>query len=303
MNRLTIGIDGGGSRSKAVLVDGDLDEKAKAEGKCLNPLTIGWDNFADNLLDLCESLLKGYSTKDIDQVCAGLAGTGAEEVRIRAQEVIAAAFPQAKVCVTSDALAALYGAFEGRPGLLLIAGTGSICVGMNEELDTARTGGFGRILGDEGGGYWIAIEAIKVCLLAYDDRNPPTGLKAALLEYFSLKEIQDIIPLVSSDEIPPEKVAAFAEKVLELSESDVVAKEIISRAGSHLASLVTSTMGKLYMERADLVVWGGLWQSSGAPLRRSMLTTLHDHNVEIYLQEPLHPPEIGAIIYCKEFNP
>ncbi|MBU1653012.1 hypothetical protein KKA00_12375, partial [bacterium] len=176
MNSYLIGIDGGASRSTAILVDASSELVSTEHGPGLNPLSLDGVEFNSRIASLIQKLLADYQVGDVKGLCAGLAGTGNETVRLKTSAAIKQAAGIENVHVISDALAALWGAFQGKPGLLLIAGTGSICLGLDEQGETARAGGFGRVVGDEGSGYWISVSAIRKALWEVDGRGSSSTL-------------------------------------------------------------------------------------------------------------------------------
>jgi len=298
MKQYLIGIDGGASRSRAVLTDLKGAMVASAEGLSLNPLSIGWEAFQVHF----KQLIAGLSITESGEVkalCAGLAGSGREEVRLRAEKEIAALLKAERVFVISDALAALWGAFHEGAGLLLIAGTGSICLGRDEDGNTARSGGFGRLLGDEGGGYWIAMEAIKAVLRSTDGRGSAGSLIQAVKEMFDLDDVRDAIPLVYNGTFSPEKIAAFAEKVLPLSKTDPAAARIAKNAGRCLAELIIATAEKLELENPKVALWGGLWRLAGEELQEALGDALKKFAFDCEICLPAESPEWGAIRYLK----
>ncbi|MFH1863033.1 MAG: BadF/BadG/BcrA/BcrD ATPase family protein, partial [bacterium] len=205
-----------------------------------------------------------------------------------------------RVLVISDALAALYGAFRGQAGLLLIAGTGSICLGMDNEGRTARSGGLGRIFGDEGSGYWIAAEAIAAALCYADGREGAASLPPLICEEFGLQDVREIIPKALSGELPPSRIAQLAAKVLNLSDSNSDARDIVRRAGNHLANLLITTGQKLNLKNPQVVFSGGLWKSPQKSLQRSLNVSSTEQQYQCQLVEPLEPPEWGAWRYLQD---
>jgi N-acetylglucosamine kinase-like BadF-type ATPase len=300
MKHFLIGIDGGASRSKCILTDREGALIATAKGGSLNPLTIGWDQFRENVRALLDGVLTSVPEKKRLNLCTGLAGTGDEEVRSRAVNEIAALIDADTIHVISDALAALWGAFQGEPGLLLIAGTGSICMGLDAGGNTARCGGFGRILGDEGSGYWIAVQAIRAALGSVDGRNPPTELVDIIYSEFQLNELKDIIPPVHTGQITPDQIAQIAPQVLAAAKSDQSAVEIVNEAAGHLADLVISTAQKLDMENPRVALWGGLWKSPGQELKKALTASLSEGRIACQLCEPAESAEWGAIRYLQK---
>ncbi len=299
MSRFYIGIDGGASRSRAILLD-DRDTvfaQSEIDGG-LNPLAIGWESFRQNLQRLLDPLLAESRPAGELSLCAGLAGAGSEEVRFRAEEEIRAAYSFREIRVITDAQAALWGAFRGGPGLLLIAGTGSICLGKNPQGQTARCGGFGRLLGDEGGGYWMAIQAIRRALRQFD-READAPLADSILREFRVSRLTELPPLVHSGQLSPDRIARLAETILTESSSNPEADAIVRAAAGYLAQLAIDTAEKLKMDQPDLALWGGLWQSPGRELRRHLQEVLKAARFSCTLTEPAEPPQRGAILFMR----
>lgn len=299
MKQYLLGIDGGGSRSKAVLTDLQGNQIISASGRNLNPLNIGWKAFSGHFTDLVKRTLAEVDKKQIAGVCAGLAGSGAESVRKKAEIEIRRHFLTAKVFVISDALATLWGAFRGRSGLILIAGTGSICLGMNAEGCIERSGGFGPLAGDEGSGFWIGMEAIRAALRTVDKRASANSLMRIVSEQFNLQDIRELIPELSAKKIKPVRIAVITPKVIQLSAEDAYAKKIIKEAGEHLARLVKATAEKLELKGGLLALCGGLWSSEGQEMKRSLKHALRKFNLSVQIVPAEEPPECGAIRYLK----
>jgi len=297
VSSLQIGVDGGASRSRAILVNEREKLLAEAEGAGLNPLAVGWDAFAKNFKKLLAALLLKTPPREVQGLCVGLAGVGDKRIRARARKEIQGLLPDSEIHVITDAEAALWGAFRGGPGLLLIAGTGSICLGMNSQRKTARSGGFGRLLGDEGGGYWIAIEAIKQALRQADRGVQDSAVISALCKEYRIKEIREIVPLIYSPDTTGEKVARSAPRILGLTKSNVAARRIVASAGEHLADLVVNTAWKLRLADPEVALWGGLWNSRGRELQGYLQAGLRRKRFPAELISPKKPPHWGSIHY------
>ncbi len=301
MKRFLLGIDGGGSRSAAVLTDASGAPMAKSQGPALNPLTVGWDDFRCHFGELLDGLDRGKSTV-ADALCAGLAGVGNSEIRQKAVGVIREVSGVKDVFVVTDAEAALWGAFAGQAGLLLIAGTGSICLGMNSQGRTARSGGFGYLLGDEGGGWWIAAEAVRQALRSVDGRAPETALTDVLRQQFDLSDIRDIIPLLQNGDLKPADLAASVPEIFRLSRLDPIARDIVQRAGYFLAQLVRSTAEKLNLKNYPVALSGGLWESPGKELQQAFKDACDKQGVSFTIAPVKEPPEMGAVHYLRKIT-
>jgi len=297
MSRYIIGIDGGASRSTAILVDADGRQIRSESNQGLNPLSLSQDEFKTRIAALIQNLTENIETGDVSGLCAGLAGTGNETVRLQTESTIRATTGITSVHVISDALAALWGAFQGKAGLLLIAGTGSICLGLDDAGNTARSGGFGRILGDEGSGYWLSIQAIRQALKEVDTRSESSNLPPLIIHHFILKDLREIIPQIQSGDLAPDKIATLAAELMPLSQSDGAAKKIVEEGASHLAELIESTARKLELSKLQVALWGGLWQSPGQEMQKALQRALSASKLVTELVEPAEPPEWGAVRY------
>jgi len=179
---LILGIDGGGSKVLVALAD--------RAGKVLRMSRSGGVNPMDNPnwrheLDL--SLRPFLEEQRLTAVAAALPAYG-EVARLSEQqrEAIASAFPKARQRVFNDVDAAHLGAFAGRPGILILSGTGSMAWGRNSAGVSSRVGGWGDVIGDEGSSYWIGKAALGLVSQSFDGRAAPTMLAKAMFEHLQL---------------------------------------------------------------------------------------------------------------------
>jgi N-acetylglucosamine kinase-like BadF-type ATPase len=157
---------------------------------------------------------------------------------------------KAKVLVVNDALVALEAGAPSAPGVVLIAGTGSIAYGRNEHNQSARAGGWGYMLGDEGSGYWIGRAALRACLREADRRGPATQLTGLLLHYYGVARAQDLIAQVYHGNLRPAAIAALAQCVQgAFSDGDGVAIGILRSAADQLESAALSVARRLELNR------------------------------------------------------
>ncbi|MDQ3460090.1 MAG: hypothetical protein M3498_12430 [Deinococcota bacterium] len=183
-NRLFLGIDGGGSGSRAVLGnEGEI--LARVEGGPANPRALGVGAVWNNLEQLAaRALQEARLPPQIPSrlhVCLGLAGVGREEDR---RLLLAPGHPFASLRLETDVHVALVGALGGEEGVLLAAGTGSIAYGVDGGGARYRAGGWGLAVGDEGGGAWLGREAVRLALRTHDGRGEATALLGAVLEHW-----------------------------------------------------------------------------------------------------------------------
>lgn len=267
-----VGVDAGGTGSRAVVVrDGAVTER-----RDLGPLNVLLHADAvDRLAGL------------VAEVGAAGAGLGLAGVRSAAQAAGIAAEVAgrtgARVVVGDDADAALAGAFRGAPGIVVIAGTGSNAAGRDAAGRTARVGGHGYLLGDEGGGYWIGRQAVTAALRAADGTGPPTALTALVERAFaSLVGAEQQVHRHPTDrQLLARLVPAVA---LAAGDGDAVAAGILTAAADHLADLADAVRARL--GPLPVAGVGGIFRC--APVRAGFAARTG-------ARDPLEPPELGAL--------
>lgn len=271
-------IDGGGSKTSLQMLDqkGQLTsffknnistEKLETTGSNIN--TVGREGVKAVLKSLFENVQigkEGANLVDILPHCriiAGMAGVGLPKNK----ESVVALFEEygiskERILVMSDAELALQ--LIDDQGIILISGTGSICFSkMN--LTHFRVGGLGRILGDEGSGYQIGLQALKAALAEEYGWGTSTSLTPALKEFFNVAELKSLIPQINLGEMPPSKIASCAPLVFkEAREKDSAAEEIITRAASDLGNLLATQLKISNLSDCEVHLWGGIFKNPDA---------------------------------------
>src|SRR4051812_11326281 len=166
-----VGIDGGGTRATALVIDAEGVVLGRAHGGPALVSAVAPTARADALAALATEALAQAATEQVAAVmCCAVAGVGREPERAALEAALRSIAPARDVFVTTDAEAALYDAFGDQQGILLIAGTGSIAWGRGADGRLARCGGWGHILGDEGSGYAIGRAGLRAVMHAHDGR-------------------------------------------------------------------------------------------------------------------------------------
>jgi N-acetylglucosamine kinase-like BadF-type ATPase len=198
--------------------------------------------------------------------------------------------------VSHDAVTALIGATEGQPGIIVIAGTGSICFGMNARGQTARAGGWGYVFGDEGGAFGLARAALVAALRYEEGWGPPTQLRHRIITFSEAKDLNDALHKWYSVDFPRDRVASFSRQVDEAArDGDRVAREILRSGASELAQLVGHVRRRIFKPR-DLVLVshiGGVWKSR---IVRDRFRRLVEEQGESRVQAPVLGPAAGALL-------
>lgn len=302
--RAVVGVDGGGTRTRAVILGNDGAVIGEGAAGPSNPLRVGISNACSAIRDAIDGACQRAQLRRTDLIAAqvGLAGARRKELNARMREaLLTLGIPE--IVVVGDADIALYGATEGAPGVIVIAGTGSICCGINQRGRTTCAGGWGPIAGDEGGGSWIARRALRAIAHAADGRGPATSLTESASSYFHVSDPNDLSTAIYAPTITNERLAGFAKLVIEAAKSrDRVAREILSEGGQELgcaASAVIRTL-KMERERFQVAYVGGVFDAAGELVLSSLKDELRLHAPKAYLAPPRFPPAVAAARMARE---
>ncbi|MBU3209322.1 N-acetylglucosamine kinase [Clostridium algidicarnis] len=240
-----IGVDGGGTKTEAIAYNLKGEELGRAYtgfGNLLLSFEKGTENI-DLAITNCMDTVKNIDDKaNFVYVCLGLAGVEALDIKSTLQIYLENKFC-VPVKVTNDAEIALASVLKGEDGILTISGTGSISYGLcNGKME--RVGGWGHLLGDEGSGYYIAIEGFKNMILEEDSNLPYSSLTKAFMKKLNIDKVNDIKGFIYSSN--KGDIAAFALIVVEKATlGDQIAKEILINAGKSLALTTYNLYKKL----------------------------------------------------------
>ncbi len=297
------GIDGGGTKTVCVVADAEGRIRGTGRGGPSNYQKDGLFSARNSLRHAVRDALSAAELRpqDVTGVCAGLAGVDrAEDSRVMAQ-VLRQILPADHLVVENDALVALIGATGRRPGVIVIAGTGSIALGVNRKGERARAGGWGHILDDEGSGYDIARRGVMAALQDFDGRGAPTRLRDMVAKELFLNTIADVIPLLHRGQLNHTQIAALLPVVLEAAEEgDEVARQLISDAGLQLAGAARAVVESLGEQDADFPVAtaGGVFLHSER-LRECFTGHLREMLPKARVIRPAQPPEQGALLVAR----
>ncbi len=290
-----MGIDGGGSAVRVAVLAADLTICGQSTGPTTNPSVVGRDAARRTIQAAMREAL-GASALLPGQIAAvgiGVAGAAMTHAEDWLRAVVAEVTPQARVVPSADYEIALVGAHGERRGVLVLAGTGSLAYGVNAAGESALVGGWGYLLGDEGGGFWIGLEGLRAAVRGVEGRGPATALSGLLLEALRLGAPRELIGwLYHGEAARTREIAALAPLVFAQAEAgDSVAVQIVNRAADELAAAARAVTRQLGMDRPRIAFAGGLL-SAETPLRRALCAALELPTVP----EPRHPPVVGAAL-------
>jgi N-acetylglucosamine kinase-like BadF-type ATPase len=279
--RWFLGVDGGQSGTVAVI--GDENGKVTGVGRgpaCRHPGAIE------------EAVRRaGAEGTVFDAACFGLSG-GRPETEAMARQAVRAE----RYLFTHDAAIALSGALGVGPGVIVIAGTGSIAFGRNASGHEVRAGGWGYIFGDEGGAFDLVRGALRAALRREEGWGPPTALRGLLLAASDAPNANDLMHRFYTPEYSRERIGAFAPLVDQAAEAgDAVAQELLKTAAQSLATIAGVVRGRLFPpgEPVTISYAGGVFQSPLLLARFQMLVELEDASG---FAAPIYGPAEGALI-------
>lgn len=291
---LYAGIDGGGSRTRAILLDPTTGVSAKGEAGASNPNSVGAAAAVEHVMTALSHALAilGKPRSEVGAMVAALAGVGRPETADAVRNLLSRHLPSAWVDVVPDALAALAGGSNAEPGSVLVVGTGSVAFAEGAGRRIVRSGGYGYLIGDEGSGFAIGRHGLRAVMQAYDGRGPETALTETACRRLDCARVPDIVERVYGVEHPVGAVAAFAASVVKLRHQDEVAGAIVRRAQAAHVRLVESVRRQLGRDATPtVVVTGGLYE--GDP---SLLVGLTAALPECSCRLPQHSAVEGAAL-------
>src|SRR5712691_2741079 len=183
-----LGIDAGGTKTVCFLADEQGTIVSEGRGAGANLQSSGELAVEKVLHEVMETAI-GDRAITPSAICLGIAGVDRENDARIVRAIMRRIGYKSRILVVNDALIALVAGAQDSPGIVVIAGTGSIVYGRNANSDAARAGGWGHIIGDEGSGYWIGREALAASMRAVDGRGPATQLTDDVLEHFGIEDI------------------------------------------------------------------------------------------------------------------
>jgi N-acetylglucosamine kinase-like BadF-type ATPase len=297
MSRYFLGIDGGQSSTTALI--GDEFGRVLGMGRAGPCNHVGTGEGKAKFVDAIQGCLRAASAQaglDSSSVrfvsaCLGFSGGPADKESIL-REMIATE----KMSVTHDALIALSGATAGQPGLIAIAGTGSIAFGRNASGKTARAAGWGYMFGDEGSGFYITRQALRAALRSEEGWGPSTSLRSVLLDATGAPNVDQLLHRLYTPEFPRSRIAGLAKLVDQAAENgDATARNILTEAAQQLAIIAAAVRGQLFTpgEAAHVSYVGGVFRSRLVLERFRMLVEMEEGN---QVSPPAYGPAAGALL-------
>lgn len=295
-----IGIDGGGTKTKAVIADMKGKVVAQETVGPINPNVVSKKELQHTFQTLFHSLRQQAPQQfnKTSSIFAGIAGAGnATNQKVLHESIEPLLSDNIPIQIDADAINALYSGSYGAPGIVQIAGTGSITYGINSNLEHDRVGGWGYLFGDEGSGYDIGRKGVMAALQSVDRRASETILLPMIYAHFNVTNAQDLIREIYASPAPKSEISPVAEIVFQgFKDDDPIAEEIITEAVKETVLSIKTLYEKHFHmeERVEVVLCGGIFQE------KNILPRLIKEDLRMYpamkVVLPEMPPVGGSII-------
>jgi len=249
-----LGIDGGGTKTTCVIGD-ETSVLGTGTAAGSNVVRLGEAKARESLADAIGQACAAANIKpaQIERTCVGLAGAGRPEISNLVRRILTE-LVSGEIEVVGDMVIALQAAFGDGPGVMVIAGTGSMAYGRNASGNTLRAGGWGFSIFDEGSGHWIGRSAIAALMRNYDE----TGAENSILldhvkKSWALTTREQLV--LAANASPSPDFAALLPAVLSAADSgDALAQSILTQAATELARLAKIVIRRLFFDGAKISV-------------------------------------------------
>jgi glucosamine kinase len=292
-----LGIDGGGSKTSCVIGD-DNSLLGTGTSAGSNVIRVGERQARENLgvaiRQACAAA--NVTSAQIERTCVGIAGGARPEIAGVVRRLLSE-FVSGEIEVVGDMVIAMEAAFGGGPGVIVIAGTGSIAYGRNSEGKIARAGGWGFAISDEGSGHWIGRSAVAASMRAYDEAGTEGmgGLLESIMKCWGVTTREQAV--VAANATPPPDFAALLPAVLSAADAgDATARAVLTQAGVELAALARIVIARLFANAGTVpvAVSGGVFCNC-ALVREVFYDRLGAAHLQVLRNAAVIDPAKGAL--------
>ncbi len=296
-------MDGGGTRTRAALVDEAGRLLGYGASTASNPKAVGLDGAVRAVEEAVSHACAPLPLRDGISAAffAGLAGVrtahdaSAVEATLRTP-IERLGFGNLSIGMGGDIQNALAGALGGEPGIVLIVGTGSAAYGRNEAGEARQAGGWGWFIDDPGSGYWLGYQAMRAAARSHDGRGRVSSLEESVRAFLRIKTIHEMPNIIYNPHFSRERVAELAPILFKAAaEGDAVAISILEEGFRELALMVTTVARELRMPRARVSAVGGV-ADSGPLFSQRLQAAIHAISPGLDLVPARVAPVVGAVI-------
>lgn len=301
-NEYVLGVDGGGTKTLVAIAKKSGEIIGTGLGASANIDDVGVETAQANIgmafSAACRmaGLAEGYFAATF----FGMAGVISDRDRtiIRQIAVRLGMAEEEKVDIDHDCRIALAAGLSGRPGVVLITGTGSSCYGRAKDGQDWRAGGWGQLISDEGSSYWLGVQAMRTSVMVHDGRLASSLLPVRVMEHLGLKEMNDILHCIYIQGLTRSEIAVLGQLVIQAArDGDQVSLDLIKQGTRDLAICVSAVADRLGFGQSvcEVALTGGLLNAGEIfinPLKQAIAKRL-PHTSIIQAE---HPPVAGACL-------
>lgn len=301
--KIFLGIDGGGSKTEAIVAAEDGRIYGWNKSGPSNPLFMQPIKAFETVIAAANAVLSQTTIpeQEIEGACICIPGFK----KHFSEEVLAGSLKidKERISLMGDERSTMLAALGNSPGIVIAAGTGSFAIGRDEYHNEHSAGGWGPILGDEGSGYDVGRQALRAIIAEHEGKAEPTLLTQKVCNLWGIEKVEDIRLFLNSHANFQQIISALAPLVLECAqEGDAVAQNIIKQAGNSLADLAKTVLDKLdiHDEPIQIVLTGGV-RNFGNRIDTCIVRRLKDkYRINATLKKPQLPTVIGAVLLAME---
>ncbi len=296
---LYLGVDGGGTKTTGVVADEEGKLVRKVRKGPGNVTVLNRHSFSSLIEELLTEILGGESLDRIAHATFAFAGVGRPSEREKVVSVISEIGVH-QFTVMTDAEILHYSIFRDEPGLLLSAGTGSICLMKTADMAYHRFGGWGYLLGDEGSGFDIGRHAVRFALQEAQNGESAGVFSRKLLTFFNVEKAENLISAIMSSSNPPSNIASCAKMVCESAEAgdhqaeriiEKTTAELLNLAGEAIRQTIGSNSGKFKVSLAGSIL------ASPSIVNRKFKELAVAHKLQFEYVIPEIEPAAGGVLY------
>jgi N-acetylglucosamine kinase-like BadF-type ATPase len=311
-----LGIDGGGSSTRAWLADGNGNVLGRGDAGPSNPRSVGFEA-AFSALTLAIDLAfdaAGTARRPVDVACLGIAGADRSDEKDRLTEWATSVSLARRIVLVNDAELVLDAGTADGFGIAVIAGTGSIALGRAPDGCTARAGGWGYLFGDEGGAYAVALAGLRLAARRWDGRDAlkvgsgpsvhpalsdlaADPLIARITSALGVSSPTEWVPAIYTNPVDRTRIAALAPVIVSIAREDPSLFEtVLKPAALELAECVLAVARALSWTAGPLpLAIGGSFLVATAPIRESLIAGVEARSDWRILSTIVRDPVVGAI--------
>lgn len=303
---LYCGVDGGGTRTRALLADENGTFLGYGASGASNPKAVGLDGAAASVCEALQRAFRESGRNDEDiQLFLGLAGVRTEADRLAVMKAFtdplaAAGLGGARVRIGHDLDVAHAAALGGESGVVLVVGTGSAALGRDEAGRTRQAGGWGWFIDDPGSGYWLGYQAMRAAARSCDGRGPMTVLEEKVRVFLRISTLHEMPNIIYNPHFSRERVAELAPILFEAAEAgDVCAEQILREGFRELALMVATVSRVLDLERPLVSAVGGITHR-GVAFDKRLAEALNELIPFARIIHARATPVIGSVILAMQ---